>query len=192
MATLASTLAADPTDPTAPYSGLTGGPTYGIDFNPVPDRLRVIEDTGNLRINVDTGATFTDSDLVPTGDYFAAAYTNSFPAPPNTALYAIDATANTLVRIGTVPAVAGTCPGASGNPNCGVVTPVGPLNVDVSNLGDIDISGLDNNLVLAAFQPNDGGPSSLYRINLSTGAAILVGSIGTAASAPVSGLAIRS
>ena len=37
--------------------------TFGVDFNPVPDRLRVVSNTGqNLRINVDTGATTTDTD----------------------------------------------------------------------------------------------------------------------------------
>lgn len=191
-ATAVSTLAADPTDTTAPFTALPGGATFGIDFNPVPDRLRVIEDAANLRINVDTGATTTDSNLVPVGDYFAAAYLNSFPTPPNTALYALDATANTLVSIGSVPAVAGACPGASGNPNCGVVTVIGPLNVDAGNVGGFDIAGPTNNFVLAAFQVGSGGTSSLYRIDLSTGAATLVGEIGTATDAPVTGLAIRA
>ena len=192
-ATPVSTLAADPTDPTAPFSALTGGATFGIDFNPVPDRLRVIEDVANLRINVDTGATTTDSNLVPVGDYFAAAYTNSFPMPPNTALYALDATANTLVSIGSVPAMAGACPGASGNPNCGVVSVIGPLNVDAGNVGGFDIAGPTNNFVLAAFQVGSGGTSSLYRIDLTTGEATLVGGIGTGTTAPVvTGLAIRA
>ena len=42
------------------------GSAFGVDFNPVPDRLRVTSNTGqNLRINVDTGATITDGR--PTG-----------------------------------------------------------------------------------------------------------------------------
>lgn len=189
-ASAASTLAADPTDTTAPFAALPGGASFGIDFNPVPDRLRVVEDVANLRINVDTGATTTDSNLAPVGDYFAAAYTNSFPMPPNTALYALDATANTLVSIGSVPAMAGACPAATGNPNCGVVTVIGPLNVDAGNVGGFDIAGPANNVVLAAFQVGSAGSSSLYRIDLTTGTATLVGGIGTAA--PVTGLAIRA
>ncbi|MBA3453285.1 MAG: DUF4394 domain-containing protein, partial [Deltaproteobacteria bacterium] len=60
VATLKSTLAADAADTTAPYTALSGT-SFGVDFNPVPDRLRVTTDTGqNLRINVDTGATTTD------------------------------------------------------------------------------------------------------------------------------------
>ena len=43
-----------------PYTALTGS-QFGVDFNPVADRLRVISDSGlNLRINADTGATTTD------------------------------------------------------------------------------------------------------------------------------------
>ena len=39
-----------------------------MDFNPVPDRLRVVSDTGqSLRINVDTGAVITDTALNPAG-----------------------------------------------------------------------------------------------------------------------------
>ena len=37
------------------------GTSFGVDFNPTVDRLRVISDTGqNLRANVDTGATLVD------------------------------------------------------------------------------------------------------------------------------------
>lgn len=189
-ASLASTLTADATDASDPFAALTDGATFGFDFNPVPDRLRVIDDSANLRINVESGATITDSDLVPLGDYFAAAYSNSFPEPPNTALYAVDAGANTLVRIGAVPAMSGDCPAAVGNPNCGVVSVIGPLNLDVSNLGGFDIAGPEN-LALAVFQPNAGGPSTLYRIDLGTGAATPVGPIGGTEAAPVTGMSIQ-
>ena len=62
-ATLKSTLAADPTDATMPFGALAGT-DFAVDFNPVPDRLRVVSNTGlNLRINVDTGATITDGNI---------------------------------------------------------------------------------------------------------------------------------
>src|SRR4051812_4932915 len=62
-ATLRGTLAADPTDATNPYTGLAGM-DFGIDFNPVPDRLRVVSDADqNLRINPDTGAVIPDTPL---------------------------------------------------------------------------------------------------------------------------------
>src|SRR5262245_9576311 len=62
-ATLKSTLSADPTDTSTPFTTLSGT-EFGVDFNPVVDRLRIVSDTGqNLRVNVDTGATITDGNL---------------------------------------------------------------------------------------------------------------------------------
>ena len=61
-ATVAATLTADATDMTAPFTTITGT-NFGVDFNPVADRLRIVSDTGqSLRINVDTGATTTDGE----------------------------------------------------------------------------------------------------------------------------------
>ena len=40
------------------------GTSFGVDFNPTVDRLRVVSDTGqNLRVNVDDGSTLTDGRL---------------------------------------------------------------------------------------------------------------------------------
>ncbi len=40
------------------------GCSFGVAFNPVVDRLRIISDTGqNLRANVDTGATLVNGTL---------------------------------------------------------------------------------------------------------------------------------
>ena len=62
-ATLKSSLAADAADTTAPYTALAGT-QFGVDFNPLADRLRIVSDTGqSLRINVDTGATTTDGNI---------------------------------------------------------------------------------------------------------------------------------
>ena len=59
MATFKASLLAATGDDN-PYTALTGS-QFGVDFNPVADRLRVISDSGlNLRINADTGATTTD------------------------------------------------------------------------------------------------------------------------------------
>ena len=61
VATLKSTLAADAGDTTDAFTALSGT-EFGVDFNPVADRLRVVSDTGqNLRIDADTGATITDA-----------------------------------------------------------------------------------------------------------------------------------
>ncbi len=66
------------------------GGNYGIDFNPVPDRLRFTSATGqNLRINPAGGATIVDGSLTLNGNAFgltAVAYTNNRPGALSTAL----------------------------------------------------------------------------------------------------------
>src|SRR5262245_44803582 len=62
-ATLKAVLAPDPADTNDPFKSLTGT-SFGIDFNPAADRLRVVSDADqNLRINPDTGQVFTDAPL---------------------------------------------------------------------------------------------------------------------------------
>ncbi|WP_421793910.1 DUF4394 domain-containing protein [Hydrocarboniphaga effusa] len=175
-ATLKSTLIADPTDTSNPYASLSGA-RFGVDFNPVPDRLRVVSDTGlNLRINVDTGATITDGVIngAATG-YSTAAYTNSFGAACRTALYAIDAQTNQLLL--------------QNPPNDGTAVVVGPLGVDVDavNAFDIATDAAGANSAFAALSVS--GSTALYSINLSTGAATRVAALPLATSA-YSGLAL--
>jgi hypothetical protein len=62
---------------------------FGVDFKPVPDRLRIIRDTGqNLRHNVNTeGTTTVDGSLnytvgITTTGLTSAAYTNNDLDPP--------------------------------------------------------------------------------------------------------------
>ena len=64
-ASLVSTLAPDPADMASPFPfASVSGSSFGVDFNPVPDRLRVTSNTGqNLRINVDTGLVQLDGPL---------------------------------------------------------------------------------------------------------------------------------
>ncbi|HEY0974015.1 MAG TPA: DUF4394 domain-containing protein [Solimonas sp.] len=189
-ATLASTLAAEPTDASNPYAGLSGT-SFGVDFNPVPASvpLRIISNTGqNLRVGTPaTGATFTDGDIgEPTPTVTAAAYNNSFRRAAGdtrlTALFVIDtATSSVLLQ---------------NPPNDGTLTAVGALSASESYTGvnGFDIAGGANGLALAALQRVSGSPataetsSRLYRINLFTGAATEIGPIG---GAPLRGLAIR-
>jgi MYXO-CTERM domain-containing protein len=152
------------------------GSFFGIDFNPVPDRLRVVSDADqNLRINVDTGLTITDGTLSydpmdanagvnPTA--VAAAYTNSFAPsprtpPPGTTLYYLDASLNTLAT--TV------------NPNGGVLLTVGGAGNPTPDSG-FDISGVTG----IAFASWSGGDSldRLFTINLMMGTPNNLGLIG--------------
>lgn len=85
------------------------GETFGVDFNPAADRLRIISDTGqNLRHNVNAGGTTIDdgtltytaadgSTSTATG-VTAAAYTNNdLSADTGTFLFDIDTTLDQLV-----------------------------------------------------------------------------------------------
>ncbi|MEW6020536.1 MAG: DUF4394 domain-containing protein [Pseudomonadota bacterium] len=171
-ATAKATLAADTADTTLPYAGLVGT-AFAVDFNPVADRLRVIGDGGqNLRINVDTGATTTDGAINRGGSLpmvTAGAYTNSYAGATATTLYDIDGANASLAM--------------QNPPNDGVLANVGALGVAAMGDNGMDIAGGANGLVLAALRTAVNGPSSLYRIDLATGAATLAnGSADPAAS----------
>lgn len=162
-ATLKSTLVADPADTTAPYTAVTGT-SFAVDFNPVADRLRVISNTGlNLRINVDTGATTTDGSInaaSATPVVTAGAYTNSFAGTTTTQLIDIDTSSDVLAL--------------QNPPNDGTLSTIGALNVNVEGDVGMDIAGGANGLVLAALRASAGGATSLYRVDVATGAAVLI------------------
>lgn len=170
-------LTADPADTTAPFAGLAGT-AFAVDFNPVPDRMRVLSNTGqSLRINVDTGVTITDGAIngVTGAVVSAAAYTNSFQRlnAGTTMLLDLDQTSNQLLL--------------QSPPNDGTVAPIGAFGaaLTLSTSNGIDIAGGDNGLVLAT---NGAG---LYRINLTTGAATeLAAKVGSATTPALIDLAI--
>jgi hypothetical protein len=154
-------LSADPTDVTAPFALLTGV-RFAMDFNPVPDRIRVVSnDNTNLRVNPNTGLVITD-DAVNPGDpnVVAAAYINNRPGQPTTALFVIDSATDSLYM--------------QNPPNNGVLVLVGALGVDAADNAAFDVSG-DTAAAYAALRV--GGVTGLYNINLATGAAAPVGSI---------------
>ena len=176
VATLASTLAADPADTTAPnpFTSLAGS-FFGVDFNPVVDRLRVVSDTGqNLRINVATGLTQFD---------VALAY------------------AGTDANVGSPPMVVAS----AYTPNTGGATTLFALDAALSTLdtqtpandGTLNTLGITSSTVFAdsAFDIADSGTGfvvldglTLATINLSTGEVTELGAINTVGS--ISGLAV--
>ena len=96
-ATFVSTLIADATDAAPPTPFVTVmGRSFGVDFNPVPDRLRVVSDTGqNLRINVESGAVqldvplaYVNSSAIPV--VTSVAYSNNFGGATTTTLRGVD------------------------------------------------------------------------------------------------------
>ncbi|MGH8528793.1 MAG: DUF4394 domain-containing protein [Nevskiales bacterium] len=166
-ASLASTLAADPTDASSPFAGLSGT-DFGVDFNPTElVALRIVGNSGqNLRVaNPDAGNTFTDDNLNPgTPNVVAAAYTNSVPGASATTLYVIDAVG-----------AAGDTLHIQNPPNNGTLIPVGALGVNTPGVTGFEIDGR-NGRALAAL--NVGANSQLYSINLATGLATIIGTIG--------------
>lgn len=147
----------------------------GIDFNPVADRLRIVTNSNqNLRVNLAGGATNVDGALAyAAGDInfgvdpniIDAAYTNSFlGGAANTALYYLDYVTNTLVT--------------TSSPNAGVLDTIGGLGVDFDANAGFDIfSDGAGNEAFASLRV--GGVTGFYTVNLATGAASLVGNIGT-------------
>lgn len=186
VATPGATLAADAGDMTSPFTALTGS-AFGVDFNPVVDRLRTVGSSGqNLRSNVDSGATTTDGMLsrggvlnLPAPQVVAAAYTQNFAGATSTQLYVIDAATLTLQL--------------QNPPNDGLLTTVGPLDPLLAAATSIsfDIAGGGNGLTLAAMVPAGSAQSTLYRINLGTGAATPIGAVGPSGAQPLRALAIQ-
>ncbi len=139
----------------------------GVDFNPVPDRMRVVTNLGqNLRINVDSGATIVDGAINPDGPLLGAAgYINSFAGTTTTALYVIDVASSTLML--------------QSPPNDGTVVAVGPLGVtlDAGGSAGLDVQFANGqNFAFAVLRV--AGTTGLYRIDLATGAATAVGALG--------------
>lgn len=174
VATVKATLAADAADTTAPYTAIAGT-AFAVDFNPVADRLRVIGDTGqSLRINVDTGATTSDGAINRAGGaatITAAAYNNSIAGATATILYDLDSATDVLAM--QTP------------PNDGTLVDVGRLGVDAAGDGGFDIAGGANGLALAALRTSATGASTLYRIDLMSGAATPVNGAATPAASVI-------
>jgi len=156
-ATLKSTLVADTADMSSPFAGLDGQ-VFGVNFNPVADRLRVVSNAGqNLRINVDTGATTTDGALNPgTPSVTAAAYSNSFAAACRTRLYVLDTTTRKLLL--------------QDPPNSGTLTEIGDLGAASANAdraGFEVVTEVDGTSRALALFPGDAGVT-IYDLDLAT------------------------
>jgi len=164
---------------TQPFSPTLSGSAFGFDFNPVPDRIRVVGDADqNLRLNPNTGAVAgLDSTLVysstdvNTGqdpNVVAAAYTNNISGTTSTTLYVIDSNLDVLARQGG--------PGGTPSPNTGQLSTVGGLGQNVTDLLGFDITPLGTAYV-ATTAPG-GSSSSFGTIDLATGRITPIGTIG--------------
>ena len=185
----------------APGGTRLTGSAFGFDFNPTVDRIRVVGNDGqNLRLHPDTG-TQVDSDPQAPGvqadgllayaaddanagkapQVTAAAYTYNKQNDKITTNFAIDRALGTLVTQGTRE---GVQPAVS--PNTGKLFTVGKLGLGAVDDVAFDISDVKNTGLAAIAK--DGG-SRLYEIDLQSGRAYLLGTIGTGAA--LRGMAIE-
>lgn len=153
------------------------GSSFGVDFNPAADRLRIVSDSGqNLRHNINAGGTTIADDPL---DYPPAtpvnavgpnammvtgsAYTNNdLAATTATTLYALDTLQDQVAL--------------QSPPNDGTLAATGKLGVDSSAETGFDIYSSERGGVhaLASIAAADG-KSSLYGIDLPTGKASMRG-----------------
>ena len=154
------------------FTPTLNGSSFGFDFNPVIDRIRVVSEADqNLVLHPDLGtATGVTSLFYPAGDPNAgadpnvvgSAYTNSFAGAASTQLYGIDTGLDILVTQANSAGTLGT---------------VGSLGADLGDVLSFDISGASG-IGYAGSQDAGAGVSMFWTINLSTGAATAVGAIG--------------
>ncbi|MBA3441002.1 MAG: DUF4394 domain-containing protein, partial [Pyrinomonadaceae bacterium] len=203
---------ATPVSATAFAPAISSVEFFGFDFNPVPDRIRVISNVTdqNFRLNQNTGAV-VDADAVTAGtqldtsvayaagdpnvgdppNIVGAAYANNVDGATSTTNFAIDARPDEparLVTVGTRDFPNAPPGGTASSPNAGQLFTVGDrdttnpeasyLGVRTNNLVGFDIS-LFEEAYLSLTPPDPfNAPSSLYTVDLTTGAATLVGPVG--------------
>lgn len=159
--------------PVLPANTLKTG-QFGFDFNPVADRIRVVNEHGqNLRLHPETAALasvdpelkYADSDanFGKKPAVVAAAYTYNQQDSTLTTNYAIDKTNSTLVTQGSKE---GTTPAVS--PNTGLLFTVGKLELQSLQQIAFDISDLSN-LSFIAVTTTAEPASTLYQLDLQTG-----------------------
>ncbi|MEW6210599.1 MAG: DUF4394 domain-containing protein, partial [Acidobacteriota bacterium] len=164
-------------------NGFISSAFYGFDFNPVVDRLRIVNDFDqNFRIVPNDGSLAgTDGTLAfnlspadrnagVNPNVAAAAYTNNFAGATSTMLYDIDHALNILA--------------IQNPPNNGTLNTVGTLTdeatnaaLDVTGKLGFDIFRCDPVGLISVTLPGDS-VSRLYRINLSNASVVQIGAIG--------------
>ena len=168
-------------------SGFTDAPNgsfFGFDFNPTIDRIRIVSNTNtNFVANPDTGdanVATTTSVFYEVGDeneganpnVIGTGYTNSVADATTTQLFAIDSGLDVLVTQAN---------------NAGTLATVGSLGVDIIDISEFDISGESGVAYLAGIV-NGEDLSTLFSVDLTTGAATAIGQLGSGLT--VAGLAV--
>ena len=162
------------------FTPALAGTSFGFDFNPTVDRIRVVSDADqNFRLNPDTGAVVaTDTNLAyAAGDpnqganpnVVALAYTNNFSGATSTTLFGIDSNLD-------IGLIVGSSGGTPISPNTGQLFSALPLGVNTADAAGFDFSGVTG-VGYVSLTPVTGAASSLYTVGAQN--VVLIGLIGT-------------
>ncbi len=160
--------------------GLLGSPATGFDFNPTVDRIRLVTASRlDYRLNPNNGAlaatdglltySATDANAGATPNVTGAAYTNNVATATTTTLYVLD------TQNGAAAARLATQGQGAVSPNSGTLFTVGSTGVTTNNNVGFDI-GTSGTAYATLTNPTTN-VTSLYTVNLTTGAATLVGTL---------------
>ncbi|TVQ62695.1 MAG: DUF4394 domain-containing protein [Phycisphaerales bacterium] len=152
------------------FSDTLNGSSFGFDFNPTIDRIRVVSDAGqNLVLNPNDGASTVATPLFyeagdpnegATPNVVASAYTNNFAGATTSQLYGLDTGLNILV----------TQANSFGN-----LATVGSLGVNLTDDASFDIF---EDVAYATVLDATLSQSTFWTIDLMTGEATMIGQIG--------------
>jgi hypothetical protein len=147
-----------------PFAPALAGGSYGVDFNPVANALRIVSDAEqNLRVS-SANISSNDAPLAyAPGDpgagtnpsVGAAAYTNSVPGATTTTLFDLDTARDVLVR--------------QEPPNAGTLVTIGALGANFDEPAGFDIS--PGGTAYAALKTNGQATHGLFRVDLANGRA---------------------
>lgn len=154
------------------FANTLNGSSFGFDFNPTIDRIRVVSDANqNLVLHPDLGTSTQVTDLFfNAGDLHngkdpnvvGSAYSNNFKGSSSTQLFGVDSGLDILVKQAN---------------SAGTLDTVGSLGTDISDVVGFDISGSTNIAYLSVMDVNLNR-STLWTVDLGTGAASMLGEIG--------------
>ncbi|MEE1946582.1 DUF4394 domain-containing protein [Pedobacter sp. KR3-3] len=149
---------------TGAFATALAGTSFGFDFSPQEDIIRVVSNTGqNLRINPITASISVQPNLsTSTGSptVSAAAYSNNIAGSTTSRLYVIDHVLNKLY---------------TQDQNSGLLSPVGDLKIVISAVNGFDISFSNiGDTAYGIFTVDE--KNKLYQVNLSTGQASVAAS----------------
>ncbi len=158
-ATFVAALTTLPAGSSTPVALALTGTSFGFDFNPVVDRIRIVSNTGqNLRAHPETGVTIVDGSINPQpASINGVAYDNNFPGTLTTELYALDASKDQLFELDP--------------PNNGTLIEPLSIGLNISGDGGFDIAPRNSKVLtdigLGLYQVNN--KSTLFKIDVETG-----------------------